>query len=85
MEDVGSAIFHYITERCKTDVEFAVQVSLNRQFIQESGMHLLTLLLKIKVLWLLEAYCADGWLPSCEQQRGLKIVKKILDESSKQK
>ncbi|XP_046844335.1 phosphatidylinositol 4-kinase beta-like [Xenia sp. Carnegie-2017] len=62
MEDVGSAIYHYITVRCKTDVEFAVQV-----------------------LWLLEAYCADGWLPSCEQQRGLKIVKKILDESSKQK
>ncbi|XP_028394734.1 phosphatidylinositol 4-kinase beta-like [Dendronephthya gigantea] len=62
MEDVAFAIYHYFTERAKTDVEFAVQLS-----------------------WLLEAHCADGWLPSREHQRGLKLVKKILEESTKQK
>ena len=35
--------------------------------------------------WLLEAHCADGWLPSREHQRGLKLVKKILEESTKHK
>jgi hypothetical protein len=35
--------------------------------------------------WLLEAHCADGWLPNREHQRGLKLVKKILEESTKQK
>ncbi|XP_066021299.1 phosphatidylinositol 4-kinase beta-like [Pocillopora verrucosa] len=34
----------------------------------------------LQASWLLEAYCADGWLPSREYARGVKLLQMILDE-----
>lgn len=34
----------------------------------------------LQASWLLEAYCADGWLPSKEHARGIKLLQLILEE-----
>ena len=54
-------------------------------------MHFLTLHCALKIIvfgnilglqasWLLEAYCADGWLPSKEYARGTRLLHLILEE-----
>ena len=45
------------------------------------ALHVNLWFLKIlQASWLLEAYCADGWLPSKEYARGVKLLQMILDE-----
>jgi len=34
----------------------------------------------LQASWLLEAYCADGWLPSKEYARGIRLLQLILEE-----
>ncbi|XP_032234209.1 phosphatidylinositol 4-kinase beta [Nematostella vectensis] len=36
----------------------------------------------LEATWLLEAYCADGWLPSEEYTRGTKLLSIILNDTS---
>ncbi|KAL9987779.1 hypothetical protein ACROYT_G002140 [Oculina patagonica] len=33
----------------------------------------------LQASWLLEAYCADGWLPSIEYARGIRLLQLVLD------
>jgi len=33
----------------------------------------------LQASWLLEAYCADGWLPSKEYARGIRLLQLVLE------